>query len=141
MSYLEHEAVTTSEDAARTRGFALKQGIKAIVLTNGNDWLVVDVPADKKVNMKAVAEQKGWSNGKTRMATAEEVMEKTGCEIGAVPPFGHKENIPLFVDKGVFENIESTFNIGLRTQSVKLKTVDVKKVFDILMAVIGNFSS
>ncbi|MBI5797570.1 hypothetical protein HZA98_01550 [Candidatus Woesearchaeota archaeon] len=141
VTYLEHEAVVTSEDAARTRGFALKQGIKAIVLTNGNDWLVVDVSADKKVNMKAVAEKKGWSKGKIRMATAEEVMEKTGCEIGAVPPFGHKESIPLFVDVGIFENTESTFNIGLRTHSVKLKTADVKKVFDILHAEIGSFSS
>src|SRR3989344_4635048 len=92
VTYLEHEPVITSEDAAKIRGFELKQGIKAIVLTNGNnEWLIVDLPADRKVNIKAVAEKKSWSKGKTRMATPQEVLEKTGCQIGAVPPFGHKE--------------------------------------------------
>ena len=142
VTYLEHEAVVSSEDAAKTRGFELKQGIKAIVLTNGNnDWLIVDVPADRKVNIKAVAEKKGWSKGKIRMATPEEVLEKTGCQIGAVPPFGHKENIPLFVDLGIFENTESAFNIGMRTHSVKVKTLSMKKVFQELQAVEGSFTS
>ncbi len=139
--YLEHEPVLTSEDAAKTRGFQLKQGIKAIVLTNGNnEWLIVDVPADKKVNIKAVAEKKSWSKGKTRMATPEEVLEKTGCQIGAVPPFGHKTEIPLFVDEAIFENQESAFNIGLRTHSVKLKTTEMKKLLQELHASFGVFT-
>ena len=33
-TYLEHEEVITSEDAAKTRGFELRQGIKALVFTN-----------------------------------------------------------------------------------------------------------
>lgn len=142
VTYLEHEPVLTSEDAAKTRGFQLKQGIKAIVLTNGNnEWIIVDIPADKKVNIKAVAEKKGWSKGKTKMASPEEVLEKTGCEIGAVPPFGHKEIISLFVDEAVFENEESAFNIGLRTHSVKLKTNSMKKVFQELHATQGYFTT
>ena len=48
--YLEHEPVITSEDAAKTRGFALKQGIKALLFTNdAGQWVIVNVPADKKV--------------------------------------------------------------------------------------------
>ncbi|MSR86450.1 hypothetical protein EXS74_03590 [Candidatus Woesearchaeota archaeon] len=141
-TYLEHEPVLTSEDAARTRGFELKQGIKAIVLTNGNnEWLIVDVPADRKVNIKLVAEKKSWSKGKTRMATPEEVLEKTNCQIGAVPPFGHKESIPLYVDEAIFENKDSAFNIGLRTHSVKIKTELMKKVFQELHATLGIFSA
>ncbi|MDP3728831.1 MAG: YbaK/EbsC family protein [bacterium] len=140
-TYLEHEPVLTSEDAAKTRGFELKQGIKAIVLTNGNnEWLIVDVPADRKVNIKAVAEKKSWSKGKTRMATPEEVLEKTGCQIGAVPPFGHRESLPIFVDTGVFENRDSAFNIGLRTHSVKIKTEQMRKIFQALHAVEGSFT-
>ncbi len=141
-TFLVHKPVLTSEDAARTRGFELKQGIKAIVLTNGNnEWLIVDVPADQKVNIKSVAEKKGWSKKKTRMATPEEVLEKTGCIIGAVPPFGHKIEIPLLVDESIFENQESVFNLGLRTHSVKVKTDYLKKVFEIKKATFGNFTS
>ena len=139
--YLEHEAVITSEDAAKTRGFELKQGIKAILLTNdNNEWVIVNIPADKKVDAKKVAEQLGWSKSKIRMATADEVMRKTGCELGAVPPFGHKESLPIFVDSGVYDNQESAFNIGLRTISVKIKTEFMKIIFENVKAQEGKFS-
>ena len=139
--YLEHEPVITSEDAARTRGFELRKGIKAILLTNGNDnWAIVNIPADKKVDAKKVAEHLGWSKSKIRMASAEEVVHKTGCEIGAVPPFGHREMIAVLVDKGVYDSDENAFNIGLRTESVKIKSELMKKVFEKVDAKEGIFS-
>ena len=140
-TYREHEAVITSEEAAKTRGDLLKEGIKALLFTNGdNQWVIVDVPADQKVDQKKVAEKLGWSKGKVRMATAEEVMQKTGCEIGAVPPFGHKEKIQILVDINVYENQKSAFNIGLRTHSVKISTAEMKLVFQEVNAIEGNFS-
>lgn len=138
-TYIEHEEVITSEDAAKTRGFELKQGIKAILFTNENDWVIVNVPADKKVDAKKVASQIGWSKNKIRIGTTEEVLEKTGCEIGAVPPFGHKEQIKTLVDKGVYDNTISTFNIGLRTNSVKIPTQEMEIVFNKINAIEGDF--
>lgn len=138
--YLEHEAVITSEDAAKTRDFQLKQGIKAILFTNDNDeWVIVDVPADRKVDAKKVAEKLRWSKNKIRIATPEEVMNKTNCEIGAVPPFIHKDLIPIFVDVSVYDNQESFFNIGLRTHSVMVKTEFMKNIFEKVNATEGNF--
>jgi len=139
-TYFEHEPVITSEQAAQTRGFALKQGIKALLFTNGNDeWVIVDIPADQKAHLKKVAEVRGWSKKDIRMATPEEVVEITGCEIGSVPPFGHKTTIPILVDAGVYENTESAFNIGLRTHSVRIPTADMKILFKDLAATEGNF--
>lgn len=139
--YLEHESVITSEDAARTRGFELKEGIKAILFTNEEDkWVIVNIPADKKVDQKKVADRIGWSKSKIRMATSEEVLEKTGCQIGAVPPFGHKEVLQILVDAGVYDNEKNAFNIGLRTHSVKINTDDVRKIFEELKVIEGIFS-
>ncbi|MBP7708581.1 hypothetical protein KA107_02755 [Candidatus Pacearchaeota archaeon] len=138
--YLEHEPVITSEDAARTRGFQLSQGIKAILFTNGKgEFAIVDVPADKKVDQKLVAVANGWSKSSTRIATSEEVLIQTGCEIGSVPPFGHKNPIKIFYDNKIFENEFNAFNIGLRTHSVKIKTEDVKTVFEKLNLIRGSF--
>lgn len=139
-TYLEHKAVITSEDAAKTRGFELKQGIKAIVFTdNKNNWVVVDVPANQKVDQKKVATQMNWSKSSIRIATPEEVLEKTGCEIGAVPPFGHKTKIQILVDKNIYNNQESAFNIGLRTHSVKIPTNEMKTIFENESAIEGDF--
>jgi prolyl-tRNA editing enzyme YbaK/EbsC (Cys-tRNA(Pro) deacylase) len=131
-TYLEHEPVVTSEDAAKTRGFELKQGIKALLFTNGRgDWVIVNVPAHKKAHLKKIAEMQGWSKKEIRMATPDEVVEITGCEVGSVPPFGHKAVLPLLVDRGVYENTESTFNIGLRTNSVRVPTQEMKILFTV----------
>ncbi|MBU1252027.1 MAG: hypothetical protein KJ905_03515 [Nanoarchaeota archaeon] len=138
--YSEHEAVRTSEDAVRVRGGKLSQGIKAILFTTETDWVVVDIPADKKVDVGKVARHLGWSRGRLRMATPDEVLQKTGCEVGAVPPFGHKENLKILVDEGVFDNQENSFNIGLRTHSAKVRTEDVRRVFDRIGAFVGEFS-
>lgn len=138
--YLEHEAVITSEDAAKIRGFELKQGIKAILFTDKKEnYVLVDVPADKKVDQKKVATIMNWPKGNTRMATTEEVLEKTGCEIGAVPPFGHKTKIPTLVDIRIYENKDSVFNIGLRTHSVKIPSKEMKIVFHKLNAIENEF--
>ena len=138
--YREHEPAVTSEEAARIRGDLLRQGIKALLFTDGTNWVIVDVPADKKVDQKKVAEVLGWPKRKIRMATAEEVMQKTGCEIGAVPPFGHKDQIPAIVDEGVYENQKSAFNIGLRTHSVKIPTAEMRIVFQKIGAIEGDFT-
>ncbi|MBI2043957.1 YbaK/EbsC family protein [Candidatus Pacearchaeota archaeon] len=139
VTYLEHQEAITSADAVAHRGFELRQGVKAILLTNESDWVLVNVPADKKVDMKAVAELLKWSKSKIRMATEDEVMQKTGCQIGAVPPFGHKETIRILVDEEVLDNEISTFNIGLRTISVKLKTLDLEEVFEKIGVTFGKF--
>ena len=139
-NYREHEAVITSEEASKTRGDLLKQGIKALLFTNGKEeFVIVNIPADRRVDQKKVAQAIGWPKGAVRMATQEEVMEKTGCEIGAVPPFGHKNAIPILIDKGVYENQENAFNIGLRTKSVKIKTAEIKVLFEKEKVLEGNF--
>lgn len=139
-TYFDHVPVITSEDAAKTRGFELKQGIKALLFSDGKGhWAVADVPADKKADQKKIAASQGWSKGSTRMATPEEVIEITGCEVGSVPPFGHKTPMPILVDTGVYENTESVFNIGLRTDSVRVPTVEMKTVFKEVGAIEGSF--
>lgn len=140
VEYLEHEAVLTSIDAAKTRGFELKQGIKAILFTNEvKEWVIVNVAADKKIDQKKVASFLNWSKSKIRMATPAEVLEITGCEIGSVPPLCHKSKIKILVDNGIFENTINDFNIGLLTSSVKINTLDVRVAFEDANAVFGNF--
>ena len=139
-TYLEHEPVITSEEAARIRGFELKQGIKALLFTDQkNNWVIVNVPADRKVDDKKVAVKLGWSKSGIRIATPEKVAEITGCQIGSVPPFGHKVAVSILVDVLVFDNIESVFNIGLRTNSVKILTTEMRTLFREIGATEGDF--
>ncbi len=136
----EHEPVHTSEDAARVRKSKLSEGVKAIVLKgrDSQNFYVADVAADKKVDFKKLALAIGIKT--LTMASAEEVLTITGCEVGGVPPLGHKTNIPIFVDKGVFENEYNEFNAGLKTYSVRVKTINFKKTMEQIGAREAEFS-
>jgi len=136
--YLEHEPALTSEDAARIRGTDLSQGIKSLLFTNGSyEYVIVNVPAHQKVDARKVAQCLDWKNAK--MASPDDVLSETGCEVGSVPPFGHKNKMQIVYDRTIFVNHESSFNIGLRTHSVRIPTSEMKIVFADANAIEGDF--
>lgn len=148
---LTHEPVYTSEQAAQMRGKGivegLKRGAKAMIFkyrksTNSSDdgfpntlknqkFLTIDekfiqfiVPAHKIVDVKKV---KLLLNAKKiKMATPEEVLQVTDCEIGSVPPFGNLFNIQVYCDKELSEELD--FNAGLHDTSITMKRIDWEKV-------------
>ncbi len=137
---IEHEPVRTSEDAARVRNAPLKAGIKAIILRERKKqkFYVADIPADKKVDFKKL--EKLIMCESLTMASPEEVLKETGCEVGGVPPLGHKNDIAIFVDVEVFDNNFNEFNAGLTTISIRLKSSELRNVFNNAKATIADIS-
>lgn len=122
----EHEPVKTSEDAAKVRNTPLAWGAKAILLYEDDKPMMVVVAADTKIDMKIL---KKFANIKDlRMATPDEVVKVTSVPIGAVPPFGHIFQIPLFMDKKIQRNEKIVFNAGLHTKSIEMGEADYEKV-------------
>ena len=75
-TFLEHEPVIRSEEAAAMRGFPLKEGVKALLFTNRVDYVVADIPGDAKVDVTKLSLVVGWKKSEMRMATSEEVAER-----------------------------------------------------------------
>ena len=82
---LRHEPVYTSEEAARVRGVELSSGAKAVVCKADDEFLVIDVPADRRRDSKGVRRARGYRS--LRFAKGEEVMQITGLKPGSIPPF------------------------------------------------------
>lgn len=131
----EHVAVKTSEEAAKIRNTPLHAGAKALVMFADEKPIMVTVSGDEKVDTKAFKELYGVRD--LRMATPEEVQRVTGVPIGAVPPFGHIFNIPLYMEKGLQGNQKVFFNAGLHTKSVSMSEKDYEKI---ARPVIGKFA-
>lgn len=93
-----HGETYSAKKASEELGVSLSCIAKSIVFVTeeGNPLLVI-VPGDKKINQNLLAKILGLK--KIRLATAEEVLKFTGYEAGAVPPIGHKENIPVILDE------------------------------------------
>ncbi len=118
-----HEAVFTSEAAAKARGLELKQGVKAMVVKDETGKTVLGlIAADKRIDLKKLAALAG--TGRLSLAKPAEVLKLTGCEVGSVHPFGNLHQLPTYLDESVKENETVDFNIGLHTHSVIMKAKD-----------------
>ena len=132
----EHAPVYTSEEAARVRGVELKTGVKALVLkTEKGNFVMGLVAADRRIELKRLAKILGAK--KLQLASAEEVLKITGCEVGSVHPFGNLFGLPTYMDSSVLENDMVNFNAGLHTISIQMKAEDLIKA---IRPVVADFS-
>jgi len=125
---LTHEPVYTSEQAAQMRGkgmdVGMRRGAKAMIFRVDDKYVQCIVPAHKIVDTKKV---KVLLNAKkVKLASAEEVLHVTDCEIGSVPPFGNLFNLQVYCDKQLSEEID--FNAGLHDTSITMQRADWEKV-------------
>jgi prolyl-tRNA editing enzyme YbaK/EbsC (Cys-tRNA(Pro) deacylase) len=119
---VRHEAVFTSEQAAAVRGTPLGSGAKALVVKAGERFVMLVVPADRKLDSKKAKTALGCRD--LRFATREEVQEKTGLSPGSIPPFGSLFDLPTYCDPALGEHAEINFNAGDHSVSVKMGHAD-----------------
>jgi Ala-tRNA(Pro) deacylase len=119
---LRHEAVYTSEEAARVRGAALASGAKALICKGEGEFVLFVLPADRKLDSQAVRRAKGWR--KLRFATKEEVAALTALTPGAIPPFGSLFKLATLCDRRLGENETINFNAGDHSISIGMKYAD-----------------
>ena len=115
---MHHEPVFTSEQAAAIRGVSLSSGAKALVVKAGDKFIMLVVPADRKLDSKKARTSLGVKA--IRFATADEVLELTSLKPGSIPPFGSLFNLPTYVDPALAENPEINFNAGDHAISIRM---------------------
>jgi Ala-tRNA(Pro) deacylase len=121
-SVMRHAPVYTSQEAAQVRGTPLASGAKALVCKGDDALVMFVVPADRKLDSKAIRRDRGWR--KLRFASREEVLEITGLEPGSIPPFGSLFGLPTFCDTRLGENEKINFNAGDHSISISLGYAD-----------------
>jgi Ala-tRNA(Pro) deacylase len=119
---LRHPPVYTSEEAAAVRGTPLSSGAKALVMKAGERFVMLVLPADRKLESKLARQALGVKS--LRFATKEEVLELTGLTPGSIPPFGSLFNLPTYCDPALAANPKINFNAGDHAISVQLNYED-----------------
>lgn len=123
---LRHRPVFTSEEAALVRGVPLASGAKALVLKAGERFVLVVVPADRKLDSKKARDAFGVKA--LRFATREEVEQLTGLQPGSIPPFGSLFELPAYCDPALGEQPSINFNAGDHAVSVQMSHADYVRV-------------
>ena len=123
---LRHAPVYTSQEAADIRGTPLASGAKALVCKGDDRFVMFVLPADRKLDSKAVRLHLGWK--KLRFADKQEVLELTGLEPGSIPPLGSLFGLPTYCDSALGENPTINFNAGDHCISVSMTYDDYIRV-------------
>lgn len=132
----DHVPTFTSEESAAARGEELGTGAKALLVKCNSDFRLFVLPADRKLDSKAV--KRHLNIRKMRFASSTELLELTGLVPGAVPPFGRPVlNFPLCIDEGMRENSRVAFNAGMLTRSITMSGSDYIRVAE---GQLGRFS-
>jgi Ala-tRNA(Pro) deacylase len=123
---LRHKPVFTSEQAAAVRGTSLASGAKALVVKAGKRFVLLVLPADRKLESRKARVSLGVKA--LRFANREEVAQLTGLEPGSIPPFGSLFGLPTFCDPALADNPSINFNAGDHSISVQMYYVDYARV-------------
>jgi len=123
----EHEPVYTNPTMAEALGVTEAETVKSLVLTTKEKTMVVFVmPGNKKVDWKGAA--KTVNTKKVSFAKPDAVSEAVGCEVGCVPPFGHRTDLPIYLDPDLMRQTYVYFNPGVHDKSFKVTSRDLKKL-------------
>jgi prolyl-tRNA editing enzyme YbaK/EbsC (Cys-tRNA(Pro) deacylase) len=86
----------TAEEAARAAGCRLEQIVKTVVFVCDGEYVLALVPGDRRADERKVAAEIGASQ--VRVARADEVVDATGFEPGAVAPFPRRDVIAALIN-------------------------------------------
>jgi Cys-tRNA(Pro) deacylase len=96
----EFEAGTrTAQDAAGAIGCTVGQIVKSLLFVVDGRPIMALVSGDNRLDEKKLAALRSVGRKKVKRANAETAREATGFAIGGVPPFGHKNPLPTYIDE------------------------------------------
>jgi Ala-tRNA(Pro) deacylase len=121
-----HEPVFTSEQAAAIRGTPLASGAKALVVKAGDRFVLLVLPADRKLDSRKARDSLGVKS--LRFATREEVAELTGLQPGSIPPFGSLFSLPTYCDPALADTPSINFNAGDHAVSIHMPYAEYARV-------------
>jgi Cys-tRNA(Pro) deacylase len=100
----EFEATTrTAEDAAQAIGCTVAQIVKSLLFVVDGQPVLALVSGPNRLDEKKLAALRGVGKKKVKRANADIVREATGFAIGGVPPFGHLQQLPTYLDEDFWQ--------------------------------------
>ena len=119
---MSHSPAFTSQEIAASAHVSGKEFAKTVIVKADGKLVMVVVPANDHVNFSKLKEVMG---GSVDLASESEFKDKfSGCEVGAMPPFGNLYDMPVYVSKQ-FENLDHIlFNAGSHSELIQMKFKD-----------------
>ena len=105
---------STAQAAAQAVGAPQGSIVKSLIFVADGEPMLVLVAGDQRADVKKIRAKLGLSKKRLRIAQPAEVLERTGFEVGGVPPVGHEEPLRTLIDGtlGRFETVWAAAGSG-----------------------------
>lgn len=100
--HLQSETPTVAA-AAEVLGVLPEQIIKSVLFLADGQPVLVIVNGLARINRKPLADVLAMSRKRVKMADEQQVVTITGYPIGAVPPYGHPQQLDTLLDQGILQ--------------------------------------
>ncbi len=87
--------------AAAALGVTAAQIIKSLLFIVRDAPVLVIASGDAIVDRRVLAERNGVGKKQIKLADAATVLAVLGYPVGGVPPFGHRERVPVLLDAAI----------------------------------------
>jgi len=120
---LRHGEAYTAQEIASTMHVSGKNLVKSVILKSDTGYLMVVLPADRRVDVAALRADLGFRM--VALATEEEIKKIfPDCEAGAMPPFGNLYGLPVYADSALREDKNIVFNAGTHHEAIRMAYMD-----------------
>ena len=115
----------TVEAAAQAVNTSPEQIIKSILFLV-DDLPVLAIASGKSIiDRRAIADLFHVGKKRVKLASPEMVLEISGYEVGAMPPFGHRQPLTTLIDRRVLDSTESYAGGGSENALIRLDPQEI----------------
>ena len=130
---VEHKESKSCEDSKKFREEICIKWIWSTIIVFHAKWSFYLVTTIWDKEIKARKFKKEFWTKDIRFANQDEITAVLDAVIWSIPPFGFEnDEIQIFVDKEIFENEFFMFNPWVWDKTIRLKTDDLKQIYDFL---------
>ncbi len=124
---LTHSPAFTSQEIAAAAHISGKQLAKTVIVKADGHMAMVVLSAKDQVNFAKLREATGMRE--VDLASESEFKDKfSGCEVGAMPPFGNLYDMPVFVSNHLTQQDHILFNAGSHSELMQVSFSDFERL-------------
>jgi len=124
---VSHSQAFTAQEIAASAHIPGKELAKTVIVKLDGKLAMVVLPASLKIDFDRLKET--THAGSVELAGEREFAELFGeCELGAMPPFGHLFDMPVYVDQQLTADEEIAFNAGSHTELIRMRYDDFARL-------------
>jgi Ala-tRNA(Pro) deacylase len=134
---MEHPTTYTAQEMAQELHVPGRQVAKTVLLqTDGEDFVVAVLPADKMVDLRRVSQLFGGCQV-SLAREADIALHCPDCEPGALPPFGSRYGMKTIVDTSLADDEAIVFEGNTHTEAIQMRFDAFRRLEEPLIAPIA----